>query len=372
MSKILPEETNQDKSECWSNDFDEHTIEIINKNALDSRPETDVLAASYEDLKPMNESSDNAENIYVEDIILMNPVDMAANKVIKYECSVAYFIQVLVEGSTQINRIKSSKNYNGETDLTVEKVLDIIHFLRWISHCCQVLAERIKQEAIVYQPETVPNIIRSSYNFCAKNTQCKNYYNKYEEPTCKEHHYVHSLLKHDVDSLISFLEYIVKNNKPLSDDDKNNIYLSIKTICYVTRHMAKEINYIDFITINNSELFHRNNPFEVNKRKIQNKRGSQTDEYIRHNRSTSDAGYSHKGRYLKNSDSKESNSAGCVFRSLGNECRTQNETMAYPRKPAHLSNRRGEYTNTKKYSSKKETNIDYLRNQNIYSILSEL
>lgn len=53
----------------------------------------------------------------------------------------------------------------------------------------------------------------------------------------------------------------------MTKEELNNLYLSIKTICYVTRHMEKEISCVDFITKNNSETFHRNNPIDINRKK---------------------------------------------------------------------------------------------------------
>jgi len=156
-------------------------------------------------------------------------------------------------------------NAPGE-NLDSEKITDIITFLKWLSNASELLASRINQPKIINNKHIIsrskPSIVRSSYNFCPKYTQCKNFYNKNETPTCKEHHYVHSILKYDIDSVVNFLQYNIDNNLGLEGDDFNNFYSSIKTICFVTRHMAKEIDYIHYITKNNSELFHKNNPID--------------------------------------------------------------------------------------------------------------
>jgi hypothetical protein len=165
----------------------------------------------------------------------------------------------------------------------MERLKDIIIYLKWISGASEILAKRIGQEILPYTlpvgmgtgtayPEeqtagsTAPPIIRSSYNFCIKSTQCKNFYNKNEPPKCKNHHYVHSLVKHDIDSIIVFLNYIIRSQTNLSIDQLNNLYLSIKTICFITKNMQKEIYYIHYITKNSSEIYHRNNPIDLNKK----------------------------------------------------------------------------------------------------------
>jgi hypothetical protein len=192
---------------------------------------------------------------------------MTSNELMKYECSISYFIQELIDGSSA-NKTKMSK----ATDITFEKLQSVVEYLQWISKVSELLSNRINQELIIYNQNTlgdkhVPSIVRSSYNFCTRGTHCKNFYSKHQLPTCKEHHYVHALLKYDTDSVICFLQFLIQNNVCMSDEDLQNLCLSIKTICFVTRHMAKEISYIDNITKNNSDMFHRNNPVELNRMK---------------------------------------------------------------------------------------------------------
>lgn len=153
--------------------------------------------------------------------------------------------------------------------MSSERLSDIIIYLKWMSSVSELLANRIGQDLIkddIVDTNTYPQIIRSSYTFCVKSTQCKNFYNKNEFPTCKNHHYVHSLLKYDIDSIIVFLQHIANNDIDLTMDQLNNIFLSIKTICFVTKNMQKEIYYIHYITKNNSEIYHRNNPIDMHKK----------------------------------------------------------------------------------------------------------
>ena len=304
-------QTNENDLDGWFNDLDDQMVEIINKNLIQDdnvnsetdmeieleaksgyQNEVDVDVAkdryhSYNNKNNHFNKNDNYnhnynynknddfninknceidEYIYIEDILEKDIEKIDSNTLIQYECCIAYFIQVLMEGTTN-NKIKSFKNH--DVGLTEDKMADIIIYLKWISNTCKFLATKISQELLIYKSyfNYKPTIIRSSYNFCTKYTQCKNFYSKYEIPTCTEHHYVHSLLKYDVDSVIIFMEYMLDNTISLIPEEINNIYLSVKTICFVTRHMAKEISYIDYITKNNSETFHRSNPIDVSRRK---------------------------------------------------------------------------------------------------------
>lgn len=282
--KITDKNEYPDELDNWFNEQNEETMEIINTNLI---PEEEPLSENVismnctfidenksEDKMDDDVMDNNTRYIYIEDILIKNIESLSSYELIQDECSIAYFIQVLIEGSTN-SKIKSSKVH--DEDLTTEKIKSIIEYLKWISKTSEILAKRIGQDILFYQEETIPSIIRSSYNFCNKYTQCKNFYSKNVPPSCKEHHYVHSILKYDIDSVINFLNFTIENNINMTEENLKNLYLSIKTICFVTRHMAKEISHIHYITINNSEAFHRNNPIEMNKRKVIIKKQYNTD-----------------------------------------------------------------------------------------------
>lgn len=267
----MEKQNKDDDIDDWFDACNDTNVEIVNNSNL-ADTENDPLSSSI--LIDENLIMADNKSLCVDDIITMEPESITSAELMQYECSIAYFIQVMLEGNT--NKIPG----RSDIEFPLDKITSIIEYLKWISLSCGVLAKRIGQETISYVssnfsselkhviPDSKPMIIRSSYNFCNKYTQCKNFYSKNESPTCREHHYVHSLLKYDIDSVICFLSYIIINNNQLEKDDMHNLYLSIKTICFVTRHMAKEINYIDYITRKNSETFHRNNPCELLKKKI--------------------------------------------------------------------------------------------------------
>jgi hypothetical protein len=239
-------------SEDWS--YEEENIEII------SQPEVKE-EENFADITINEDLLMEDKSICIDDVILMDSKKISSVLLMKYQCLIAYFIQMIME--------------NNQKKIVPEKMETIIEYLRWMSNASEVLAKRIGQQIskteFDIKSKNIPSIVRSSYNFCTKTTQCKNFYSKNEKPTCKEHHYVHALLKPDIDSIMNFIEYHVYHNIQISEEDEQNLYLSIKTICFVARHMAKEIHYIDYVTKNNSEIYHRNNPCEFFKKKVQRK-----------------------------------------------------------------------------------------------------
>lgn len=235
----------------WELNLEGYTIDIID-------------SIKIQNVTPANNENIEVENIYVEDIIACKPEQLTITNIINHQHSLTFFIQSLLEGST-IDTIKTRKNH--DNTLSKNKIYDIINYLKWISNASLYLAKKINQPLLQYKSENKPNLVRSSYNFCQKYTNCHNFYCKNLEPTCRDHHFVHSILKHDVDSIIYFLSNVLKNNIQMNNEEKNNLQLSIKTLCFVTRHMSREINHIDNITNKNPELFHRNNINSQTKKK---------------------------------------------------------------------------------------------------------
>lgn len=268
MSELTHNSDYIDELDSWFNEPEESTIEIINSNHCTNKynnydNDTQIYNYNRDDVSCLEFPDNVVKSICVDDILKKDPEKLSSYENMQNECSIAYFMQVFVEGSNCKNRIRRI-----EYDLPIDKIQSIIEYLTYISNVSKVLAIRIQQPISQYITTMPPVIVRSSYNFCAKTIHCKCFYIKDGKPTCKDHHYVHSMLKYDVDSVIAFLTNVVDNNIVMDKEDYNNLYLSIKTICYVTRHMAKEISFINYVTSNNSEMYHRNNPLDIKKTKI--------------------------------------------------------------------------------------------------------
>lgn len=197
-------------------------------------------------LKIIDPSNPTPITICVDDIILLDPSKHDTYDLLQHESTIAHFIQVLVSKS----------------DYSTENLGNIREYFQWLSMCSENLALRIGQQIVI--PTNKTSTIRSSYNFCTSSASCSKFYNLNNAPTCTEHHYVHSQLKFNIDSIINYIDYCLVTDTDINNDD---LVLSVKTICYVTRHMAKEINYIHFITKGCSERYHRCNDQKISKPK---------------------------------------------------------------------------------------------------------
>ena len=259
MNSIYNNEYNDDSDiESWFNDPDENTVEIV--TPIETVIETTELSEesnSNEQENVVIQETNEVKPIYIDDIIVKEiNDDVNSYSIIQDQRSVSSFVQSLME---------SFMNYNSETEniIDFDKLESIYEYLSWIRDTSCILANRIGQNTTYYRKNN-GTIIRSSYNFCKKSEHCQFFYNKQEEPTCTSHHYVHSLLKLDIESVLAFIRKTIDNQQTLTNSCINNVYLSIKTICFVCCRMATEINIIHCLTRGNSEQFHRNNPYEKN------------------------------------------------------------------------------------------------------------
>ena len=94
----------------WSNEIDEKEIEIINniidQNILDNDPISEV------------------PTINIDNILTKDPAFLSSDKVIQYECDIAYFVQVLMEGSLcNGNKFFRNKSQDGTLSLKKYRVL---------------------------------------------------------------------------------------------------------------------------------------------------------------------------------------------------------------------------------------------------------
>ncbi|ALR83758.1 hypothetical protein, partial [Niemeyer virus] len=211
----------------WFNDLDQKSIQVISNKLIPEESNSSDEEISLENINSRSnfiDDNDKIEHIFIEDILKKDVVNLSSNELLQYQCSVAYFIQVLFEGLNDSNELIANKsNFNIKT--TSDKMNSMVEYLEWISGVSEILAKRIGQQIYQFIPDRNNTITRSSYNFCPASTQCKKFYSKNENPTCKSHHFVHSLLKYDVDSVIYYLKHNNKNGS-FNTDELNNLHLS--------------------------------------------------------------------------------------------------------------------------------------------------
>lgn len=206
-------------------------------------------------MEDLNNSNNNNEirDLYIEDIIKIDPKKMILVELIQNQCNVAHYCQEFFE---HINKY----------EINNEMLNDLLIYLEWMYSVSSFLANLIGQQLIPFRSQKIPIITRSSYDFCEDYVACKNFYNEYPFATCKKHHYVHYLLNHDLSMLINFLKHVIDEQRFFSLQNINSMQISLRTICYVTRHMSKEITYIYEKRKNEYFKYHRNNDMEQKKK----------------------------------------------------------------------------------------------------------
>lgn len=241
----------------WSIDLNNQAIEIT-----PVEPKVDDLCA----VKKMKLDNANYDitSICVEDVIAKNIENLTAFEIIHYEYSVIYYVQNLLVSAVPTTQEPPLSPRQQTIVMDEDLLITVIEYMTWVLDASELLARRIGQELL---PIEGSNLVRSSYNFCPRNVQCKSFYCKNELPTCKDHHFVHTLVRHDIQSVILFLNNIIQTQTIVSSNDHSNLLSSIKTICFVMRHMSKEIQSIESNTGNNSEFYHRNNPADFTRKK---------------------------------------------------------------------------------------------------------
>lgn len=225
-----------------------------------------IKVARMNEYIPEKNQDPNIKSQCIDEIIEKTPRDLGSCELIQMQCSVACFIQSLTEkkisnASSKANAGDFRQPSSGLIVFEREDTASVLEYFQWISRSSLELAARIGQTIIT--PAPGKEILRSSYSFCPRSTHCKFFYSKVEAPTCQHHHFVHALLKHDVDSVINYLNHILKLSGTITMIEISNLNSSINTICYVARRMSKEISFIDQRTEGGSEQFHRDNPIDI-------------------------------------------------------------------------------------------------------------
>jgi hypothetical protein len=222
-----------------------------------------IKAARVNEYIPEKNQEVDIKSQSIDDILRIKHHEKSSCELIQMQCSMTYYIQTLTEKKIcSASATASSGDFHQPSASVIvfeqEDTKTVLEYFQWISKTSQELARRIGQSVSIPIPGN--EIQRSSYNFCKRSTLCKLFYSKVESPTCPYHHYVHALLKHDVDSVINYLKYILSNSGTITMSKISNLNSSINTICYVARRMSKEISFIDQRTEGGSEEFHRDNP----------------------------------------------------------------------------------------------------------------
>jgi hypothetical protein len=165
--------------------------------------------------------------------------------------------------NSDINKIYSSKNSLEilQKELEIVKLISkyslqnnkleygfISSCLKYLLTLSEILRIRIKQQPLNmnknYNNKSFNNnISRCSYKFCNYKDECTYNYNFSKKTnSCYQDHYVHNMVSHDVESLIT---YINSNNNNINNNNSINhnkeILKTINTLSFVIGHMEGEL-----------------------------------------------------------------------------------------------------------------------------------
>jgi len=192
-------------------------------------------------------------------LLLINNTQNINNLKTKIEKQEEYYLVKIQEIKKNYNKNTIEKKYKNKTALEIlRKELEIIKLisryslqnnsldyefiitsLKYLLHLSEILRNKLKQKEIVYQSyDSKIGIPRCSYKFCSFKESCSYNYNK-KNNHCYQDHYVHNMVSHDIEVLISFIQN--KYNKKSKIKPNKEILKSINTLSYVINHMENEL-----------------------------------------------------------------------------------------------------------------------------------
>jgi hypothetical protein len=115
----------------------------------------------------------------------------------------------------------------------------IITCLKYLYKLSEILRGRLKQSVVnMNKYIKTGGISRCSYKFCNYKEECSYNYGK-KGNSCYQDHYVHNMVSHDVNSLITYIESNHKNNSEILHNKE--ILKTINTLSFVIGHMEGEL-----------------------------------------------------------------------------------------------------------------------------------
>jgi len=168
------------------------------------------------------------DTVDIDDIFSLDIETLSEYELVKKETLVTVFIK---------NYLKSccSKSVIFNPDMILLKLI-------WLSK----VSGKLSTQGSVRHKKKEKGIARNSYNFCPKGSECKYKYSKKKiKGECFSQHFVHHLVKSDIDELI---DHITENGV---NTDITESLKSINTINYVIVHMNDELmeaNRINYAT----------------------------------------------------------------------------------------------------------------------------
>ena len=110
MNSVSKQNACNSELDNWFNELDEKTIEIINNNLMKEEDEPDnVFISDNRSDSTMSNDEDRADItikcVDIDEILFRRTESLTSDELIHDECSIAYFVQLLMEGASN-NKFK--------------------------------------------------------------------------------------------------------------------------------------------------------------------------------------------------------------------------------------------------------------------------
>ena len=185
----------------------------------------------------------------------------------------------------KINEITSKNNLNDYNSIEILKMQDLIisylnkyvvqnnilekkffiKLLSWLEISSNKLSNKIKLKKIIHPflNTKIPSIPRSSYKFCNFKDSCQYNYDDKKEG-CYADHYVHNMVRADIEALIKYININSDNDSVLHNKE---IIKCINTVSYVIHHMYDELKNVCLYCKdkNNIDKYHKNRHVSIKK-----------------------------------------------------------------------------------------------------------
>jgi hypothetical protein len=223
----------------------------------------DVLKTSITDtlLSSMTKDDDKSKDhiikndiLTIGEIISLDPSLLSLSKILEYQKIIINQIKKYIRQIVDKNKKEPSKENINDIILHIPK-------LEWIEKGSKYLSAHNNLPNCAHEIHfdiEQGSISRSSYKFCEFNYKCEFNYPKRPNKnirSCFSQHYVHNILNADINSVISYLNYVKEHNLKIN---YNEVTICINTLNFIINHMQEE-NY-------NNEINKKNNHETIPKR----------------------------------------------------------------------------------------------------------
>lgn len=162
---------------------------------------------------------------------------MDVNNLIKLKYSDLCDLNIMEYQTSIINYLRRQLKTKENDKLNID---DLLLKLDWLLNTSKYLSDKIGLQTFQHKNNGDNMVSRSSYKFCDYNFECQFNYNLKKHCGCFAQHYVHNLVRADIEALKM---YISNNKTNINENDYkiDEIRKSINTISFVIGHMYEEL-----------------------------------------------------------------------------------------------------------------------------------